>query len=498
MTEKNKLIIIGGGIAGLSAGCYTKMNGYDTEIFESHSLPGGLCTSWKRKDYVFDGCIHWLTGSAPGSGFYNIWKQLGAINDNKIINHDEFMKIEGSDGEAFTFYPEIDKLENELKRVAPEDWELIDEIIRVVKLFTGFNPPIEKAPELQGIIDKLKTLRGFMPYAKYFKKYGKISIYDFSKRFNNKLLRENFFRIFGIKEFPAIYVFITLSLLHNRCGGYPLGGSLEFARAIEKKYLELGGKIKYNSRVTKIHVKDDSAVGIRLSDGTDHFADRIISAADGFETIFEFLDGKYLNDKIKGYYKNLPIFQPVIQVSLGVNLDLSDYAHSTTYVFEIPIYLGGINIDAISVNHYCFDPSMAPLGKSSVVVHLRGNYNFWKKLSKDRKHYNEEKSKVASFVIDEIDKHISGFKDAVEAIDVATPMTYKRYTSNWQGSFEGWLPSTDNIGLRMSKTLSGLSEFYMIGQWVEPGGGLPSAAISGRNLVQILCDNDKKAFKCEI
>jgi uncharacterized protein with NAD-binding domain and iron-sulfur cluster len=41
-----KIIIIGAGMAGLSAGCYARMNGYEAEIYESHSLPGGLCAAW--------------------------------------------------------------------------------------------------------------------------------------------------------------------------------------------------------------------------------------------------------------------------------------------------------------------------------------------------------------------------------------------------------------------------------------------------------------------
>ncbi|HNR80708.1 MAG TPA: NAD(P)/FAD-dependent oxidoreductase, partial [Mesotoga infera] len=55
-----KIAIIGAGIAGLSAGCYAQMDGFETEIFELHNNPGGLCTSWKRKDYTIDGCIHHL------------------------------------------------------------------------------------------------------------------------------------------------------------------------------------------------------------------------------------------------------------------------------------------------------------------------------------------------------------------------------------------------------------------------------------------------------
>ncbi len=63
--EDNSVIIIGAGFAGLSAGIYAQMNGYRTQIFEMHDLPGGLCTAWKRKGYTIDGCIHWLVGSSP-------------------------------------------------------------------------------------------------------------------------------------------------------------------------------------------------------------------------------------------------------------------------------------------------------------------------------------------------------------------------------------------------------------------------------------------------
>ena len=71
------IIIIGGGIAGLAAGCYGQMNGYHTQIFELHHLPGGLCTAWERKGYTFDGCIHYLLGSGEGQPFNQMWHELG-------------------------------------------------------------------------------------------------------------------------------------------------------------------------------------------------------------------------------------------------------------------------------------------------------------------------------------------------------------------------------------------------------------------------------------
>ncbi len=45
---KKSIIIIGAGVAGLTAGCYAQMNGYQTRILEMHNQPGGLCTAWKN------------------------------------------------------------------------------------------------------------------------------------------------------------------------------------------------------------------------------------------------------------------------------------------------------------------------------------------------------------------------------------------------------------------------------------------------------------------
>jgi len=64
-------------------------------------------------------------------------------------------------------------------------------------------------------------------------------------------------------------------------------------------------------------VEDDRAVGVRLTDGSEHRADIVISAADGHATIFDMLQGRYVSDKIRGYYEKLPIFPSWIQVSLG-------------------------------------------------------------------------------------------------------------------------------------------------------------------------------------
>ena len=90
MPDNKSIIIIGAGVAGLAAGCYAQMNGFRSKIFELHDLPGGLCTAWERKGYVFDGCIHYLFGSGEGQPFNVMWRELGAVQDRDFVHHQEY------------------------------------------------------------------------------------------------------------------------------------------------------------------------------------------------------------------------------------------------------------------------------------------------------------------------------------------------------------------------------------------------------------------------
>jgi phytoene dehydrogenase-like protein len=82
--------------------------------------------------------------------------------------------------------------------------------------------------------------------------------------------------------------------------------------------------------------------------------------------------------------------------------------------------------------------------------------------------------------------------------DVATPLTFQRYTGNWQGSFEGWMITPASMNLQIKKTLPGLENFYMAGQWVQPGGGLPSGVMTGSWVTQMMCEKDGKKFEVSL
>ncbi len=497
--EQKSIIIIGAGIAGLSAGCYGQMNGYRTQIFEMHDKPGGLCTSWERKGYIIDGCLHWLVGSGPGVGFYRIWEELGAVQGRHIINHEEFVRVEGKGGQVFVVYSDIDRLEQHMKELAPQDSEVIEEFSRAVRTCARYDLPVDKAPELYGFVDGIKFLIQMLPFLKIMSKWKKISSQEYAKRFSDTFLREAFPLISDLPDFPMVALLMTLAWMHQKSAGYIEGGSLEFSRSIERRYLDLGGKIHYRSPVTEILVENDKAVGVRLADGTIHRSNIVISAADGHTTIFNMLGGKYINKEIRGYYDKLPIFPPLIHVAFGVARSFEGLPHCFIYSLDEPVTIGGQEQKSIAVEIYNFDHTLAPPGKTVLKVMFTSDYMYWKNLKQDPERYKAEKEQIADKVTTLLEQRFPGFADQIEMCDVATPITWERYTGNWRGSFEGWLVSKKTLPpFRMSKTLPGLKNFYMAGQWVEPGGGVPAVAISGRNVIQIICKRDKKAFVTKI
>jgi phytoene dehydrogenase-like protein len=115
-------------------------------------------------------------------------------------------------------------------------------------------------------------------------------------------------------------------------------------------------------------------------------------------------------------------------------------------------------------------------------------------LYEDSSRYKAEKEQICDQVVSILDQRFPGFANLIEMRDVASPITYIRYTGNWQGSHQGWMVTPKTGLFRMKHVLPGLDNFFMAGHWVEPGGGVPSAALSGRNVTQILCKKDKKPF----
>ncbi len=501
--QKPSIIIIGAGFAGLSAGIYAQMNGYQTQVLEMHDLPGGLCTAWKRRGYTIDGCIHWLVGSSPKSSFYRNWQEVGLIQGREFINFDEFARFEGLDGRTFIIYSDASRLKKHMLELSPQDAEVIEEFIDGIKLGIRMDQPGPGDSGLTKLLKGLKLGLLFATKGKDFSRWMNTTAEEFANRFKDPLIRQALKEMW-LPEFSMFFMLFTLAYLHNQNAGYPLGGSLPMSFALEKRYMDLGGHIQYQQKVEKILVENDQAVGVRLADGRELRAGRVISAADGHTTIFKMLDGKYVNEQVKEPYEKWPVFPPLVFIGLGIKQTFEDTPKTVSgisYQLQQPVEIAGEMRNSLSIHLYHHDPSLAAAGKTSAVVMFNSNYAYWKELASDQAAYQEKKEQIARTVVELLEQRFPGIGEHVEMVDVATPLTFERFTGNWQGSFEGWLITPKNSGTimkPMSQVLPGLANFYLCGQWVEPGGGLPTGVMSGRRLVQALCKEDSKQFEARI
>ena len=145
---------------------------------------------------------------------------------------------------------------------------------------------------------------------------------------------------------------------------------------------------------------------------------------------------------------------------------------------------------------------MAPPGHSVLSIWCEADYDYWKALRADRTRYRAAKDKVGEQVIAALEERYPGLRQEVEVVDVATPVTYERYTANWRGAFAGWALTTRKMsmmmGTGMDKTLPGLDNFYMIGQWVEPGGNVELSAASGRDVIKDICAEQGREFRARV
>jgi phytoene dehydrogenase-like protein len=489
-----KIVIIGGGIAGLSAGIYAKLNGFDAEIIEMHSVTGGQCTAWDRKGYRFDYCLHWLVGTRKGP-FNEIWNETDVLNDNvEIVDHEIHTKIFDGTGREFILYTNLDKWEEYLCNLAPEDSVRIKRMCNDMRK-SAFLQPFSDPPGLRKLSNTFTSMFSMIPVMVLFMKYGRMNCDEYFRKqgFTNETLKFFFNAIYGSRDFSALAFIMMFAWFNQKNAGYLIGGSLPMAKRMTNRYLELGGTLTRKTRVSKIIVENNMAKGVILSDGSEIRADYVISAADGHSTIYEMLEGKYLTDKISNAYKNWQLFTPIVQVSFGLSKVIESDVPVETWIIKDQMIGRTKTTQGYSLMNYCFDSTMAPEGKSVIVMRYESPWELWKDI--EPAEYKIEKEQIEKDAKAILEKRYPGISANIEVCDVATPVTDVNYTGVWKGSYEGFLPSSKNLMDNISPVIPGLKKFYMAGQWLFPGGGLPPAGQSGKWAIQYICKEERMGFK---
>ncbi|WP_234320254.1 phytoene desaturase family protein [Streptomyces sp. SBT349] len=533
--RRETMIIVGGGLGGLSTGCYAQMNGYRSRVFEMHEIPGGCCTGWDRGAFTFDSCVSWLLGNGPGTEMHQIWLELGALQGKEMRHFDVFNIVRGRDGRSVYFYCDPDRLQAHLLSLSPADARPIRAFCSGLRKFGTCLPryPFLKPVALMSPWERWRMLAGFVPYANLFRTSMSVLMSEYSTRFRDPLLREAFNYILYERHpgFPVLPFYFQMAAQTLRSAGVPEGGSLGLAHSIAGRYARLGGDITYNAKVEEILVEDDRAVGVRLSDGRRFHADVVVSACDGPTTLLKLLGGRYLGDGYRRLYTHTVkepgmVFPGYVIQFLGLRRAFPEGEPTTTHLLDeaTAARLPGIRHPSLNVQfrsrHY---PEMSPPGTSVVYATYFSDALPWRELSEGPEQrsrlrrggelhtlpvrhgraYSAAKRRVRDTVVAFLDERYPGLKDAIAVRDTSTPLTQIRYTGNHEGTVLGWQPfvesgeTMEELVKKHGPGLPGLKDFYLSGMWATTGG-LIRAAAAGRQVMQFICRDDGLEFTASV
>ena len=490
-----KVVVIGGGIAGLSAGIYARKCGFDVTVLESRDIAGGNCTSWKRGDYVFEGGMHWLTGTNENEPMNKLWRHVGALGDGVNIRYNEPYMEYDYKGTPIRLYRDVDATERHLLDLSPTDAKEIKNFCNNIRRVRNLNMPVTDLPGLK--VTKrnrppLSVVSSYFSLVRMSLVHSGISRKQYANRFFHEGIRELILSFPNDRQGISV-MFLTLGILARGDGGFPEGGSLPFVERIVKTLTMSGGELLCGTRAEKVLVENGKATGV-IAGGRHIPADAVIVAADtmAIDNLFDIpLKASWL-DEMRG------ITGPMMAsfVSLGINADLGKYPQGPILKLRQPIKIADWVYEYLNVNNYAGDPTYSPEGKTAMTIALTGDtYAFWKK-AKEENRYESEKQRIADEVIAAIAERMPEIRGQTEVLDVATPLTYERQCGNWKGS---WMTEV-TPAMKYKKypaVIDGLSGVYFASHRMMPPGGLPPALMSGRTAVQYLCRDTGTVFVSE-
>lgn len=487
MHEKH-IVIIGGGLAGLSAGIYARANGYRATVIEHNLALGGVCTAWARGPYMVDGCIHWLTGGP----FDRIYEEIGvfpAVNVHTLHHFATYRQVR--EGIEIPITSDIPAMIEKLCALSPEDAPELHRIREMSHHFADLKFEMDKPQELATIKDAftmLWELRHDLAAIVHFRK----PLGEYCRAHIQDARIAKFFAQIIPEEAATLFLLMMFGYLERGFLSRPAGGTAAFRDAVIATFHRLGAEERLHTTVDEILVKNDRACGVRLSDGTILDADIVISTSSAPETVLRLLGGRYGADDVRRRLETWKLFQPIVMVSFGVAKPFTDTPSTLILSGLEPFNVGDFKNENLYVRIFNDDPSFAPPGHTVVQVMMATDYAWW---AKRGTRYRAEKDIIADIALKQLEPYLPGITESVRMVDVATPLTFWNQARSYQGAFEGWIPNADAFFGHINKTLPGLSDFYMAGQWVEPGGGVPTALMSGRQVIQLLCANDGRAFQ---
>lgn len=485
-----KILIVGGGVSGLSAGIYARMKGHEAIVCEKHSIAGGNLTGWDRGGYHIDNCIHWLTGTNPATSTYKMWEELGALGNVEIFQGESLFTCE-VEGQRLSLSRDLKKFENDMLAISPEDEKEIRSFVRAVKVVQGLCGIAGE--EHNKRCSAGTTIVGIPAVVKY---YG-LTAGGLAERFKHPLLKFFFSSFFG-EDFGSFALVFVFAHFCGDNGGIPKGSSCAMAGRMVKRFEELGGELLLKKEAVKIEHNNKEASAVLFADGTRIEVDYVVLTGDPAVMFGKLLDLPMPEQLSKKY--NDARLRRFSSYQCAFACESDNLPFKGDFIFEIPgQYKAALNTKQLIVREFSHEKDFAPEGKNIIqtmtFVGEEKAKSFIRSHKIDRQAYARKKKELAESIKELIEKHFPQLEGRLKCIDVWTPATYNRYTDTEIGSWMSFALPSKMIPIRVGNSVGSLSNVVLATQWQQAPGGLPIAAEGGKFAIDTIIKKERKKQK---
>ncbi len=491
---KYNTIIIGGGLAGLTAGATLSKFGKKVLLIEQHHKPGGCATTFKRGDFIIEVGLHEMCGLQKDGAILNLFDMLDVNQEVEFIQVPELYAVL-SDKEKFVFPHSYEAASKALINKYPEDKKGIK---RLMKLLAGIRKEGVKLPRTPL---KSKLTYPFMPLL--YPNLVEASRHTVGSWFDKYITNENakldllahiVYWDDDPYTFSMFYYGLPFSSFIGSGGYFIKGGSQQLSNHLAAYIEKHGGCVLLGKKAEKIITKNGQATGVTFSDSFNEHLDPVTIACDNvvancaMPIVPDMLDEPHATS-LRQQIADKTNACSLLNIYLGFKSDLEVYGvkhYSNAFKGDDVKTLKDIHPNNtgdwskrsfIFVDYNKVDAQLAPSGKSVGVICCADYLKDWDGLSKED--YKAKKEEVAQIFLGRLEKQFPGIRESIEYYEVATSKTIKRFTSNTAGSVYGFKQSKEQSGTKRLRNNFLIPNLYFASAWAFPGGGFEGSIMAG-------------------
>jgi prolycopene isomerase len=490
--ESGPVVVIGGGLGGLSAAACLAKRGVPVTLIEQHIKPGGYATTFERGDgeFVFDVSLH-ATASARG-GLYAVLDAAGIADKVETVELPDVCRIVTPEHDFTWPQRDPDAIVGQLVQTFPSEQEGIRSFFDYLM---GIMDEAMKPFDRDSWWDRIRfPLTHRKMWNVRNKTFGDV-LDDHVQDQTVRSILSTFWGYYGLppSKLSGFYYCIATASYLRYGGHYLKRRSQDLSDALMASIEANGGRVLLGARATGITAEGGAVTGVTLADGQHLEAKGVISNASVPGTVKMLREGTQagvFSEETEDYFGGLESFRPSLStflVWLGLNQEIRGKVegyeifvqkdHDPERAYRASLAGDPTESDlGVTIYDNAYEGYSNP-GTSTVGLLMLSGYEPWKRFEADyfagnKDEYRKEKDRIAQTLIDRAEERIiPGLRSMIEVMEAATPLTNVRYTRNPEGAIYGYEQVMENAYMTRLANTTPIKGLYYASAWTNPGGG---------------------------